>query len=282
MRVKVAGAAKALGGCSKLFCVVFAAVALVVSIEATPLSQDAFAQPQAVDFESPQHIVQGDPYTDTTPLTQEVVAETSAAEFEPPQHIVRGNPDRAEVALTFDCGPWVDRSYVTAILDALEQTGTRVTFFVTGQFIEKNGDIFARIARQHEVANHSYTHPNFSGLRPGDQTNELQWTEQLINSYGASSGGLWRSPFGAFNNEVIGNAAYSGFPRHIYWTFDSADWQPAVSPAVVHSRVVNGASNGAIVVQHCNSRQTAMVLPAILAGLQNRGFGVTTVSALLR
>ncbi len=72
--MKVAGAAKALGGYPKLFCVASAAVALVIFTEATPLSQDVFAKPRTADVELPSGIVQGDPSIDTTQFLRQVVA----------------------------------------------------------------------------------------------------------------------------------------------------------------------------------------------------------------
>lgn len=202
-------------------------------------------------------------------------------DFIAPQNIVRGNEERPEVALTFDCGPWVNRPYIEQILDVLEQSQTRVTFFVTGEFIRKNPDIFERIAASHEIANHSWYHPDFTKLSSEEQAQELNWTEDLIKTYGVTSKPMWRSPFGAFTNETIWNAAYNGYRLHIMWTVDSGDWQN-ISPETVQKRVVDGASNGAIVVSHCNSEQTAKKLESILIQLQERGFTPTTVSALLR
>ena len=132
-------------------------------------------------------------------------------DFIPPQNIEIGNTDRPEVALTFDCGPWVDRSYITRILDTLDQYEKHVTFFVTGEFIRKNPDIFERIAQKHEIANHSWYHPDFTKISTEEQTEELISTEDLIKTYGVSSLPMWRSPFGAFNNETIWNAAANGY-----------------------------------------------------------------------
>lgn len=68
------------------------------------------------------------------------------------------------------------------------------------------------------------------------------------------------------------------------WTIDSGDWQ-AISPEQVQYRVVSGARNGAIVVSHCNSQQTALVLEPIINELtdkEKKNLTITTVSALLR
>ncbi len=198
-----------------------------------------------------------------------------------PREISRGNTQRPEIALTFDCGPWVERSYIDRILDTLDQFGARATFFVTGIFIEKHPQVFERIAKTHEVANHSYSHPDFINLTPKDQTEELRKTETLAQQFGATLKPLWRAPFGARSPDVLQEAAKSGYPAHIFWTYDSGDWQD-ITAEKVRENVVGKAVNGAIVVAHCNSWQTAQELESILTQLQERGFTPTTVSALLR
>ena len=42
------------------------------------------------------------------------------------------------------------------------------------------------------------------------------------------------------------------------------------------------AANGAIIVQHCGSVQTATVLPQIIADLTAKGFRLVTITELLR
>ena len=204
-----------------------------------------------------------------------------ADDFIPPQNIVIGNTDRPEVALTFDCGPWVERSYITRILDTLDQYEKRVTFFVTGEFIRKNPDIFERIAQKHEIANHSWYHPDFTKISTEEQTGELISTEDLIKTYGVTSLPMWRSPFGAFNNETIWNAAANGYWLHVMWTLDSGDWQ-AIPAETVKNRVIQGSNKGSIIVSHCNSEQTSQVLEDEINGLEEKGLAVTTVSDLLR
>ncbi len=204
-----------------------------------------------------------------------------AAEAPEPVEFLRGDITKAQVALTFDCGPWVDRNYVTAILDALEQYGQRVTFFVTGQFIEAHPDIFAeRIAPRHEIGNHSYSHPDFPKSSPASIRREFRRTEELIAQYGASSHGMWRAPFGARTRRELDIAADEGYPTHIMWTTDSGDWLP-IPAERVRATVLNRAENGSIFVEHCNSWQSAIVLPDILWQLREWGMNVVPVSEII-
>ena len=79
-------------------------------------------------------------------------------------------------------------------------------------------------------------------------------------------------------------AASLGY-RPILWTTDSADWTPEATPESVFSHVVNGVSNGAIVVLHFDSPTTrdttAQVLPAAIDTLRANGYRLVTITELL-
>ena len=71
-----------------------------------------------------------------------------------------------------------------------------------------------------------------------------------------------------------------GWPYHIFWSADSGDWRE-ISAQEVRANVNRAARNGAIIVQHCGSTQTAEVLGGILSDLKARGFTIVPVSRLL-
>ncbi len=203
-------------------------------------------------------------------------APTSAEPFE----VFRGDPSHPHVALTFDCGPWVNSGYLNGILDALDEFGHRVTFFVTGQFLEKHGELFASRMARHEIANHSYSHPNFPRLPAEGMRQELRWTQEVAAGLGASTQGMWRAPFGARTARELWIAAEEGYPLHVMWSTDSGDWLPRPAERV-QATILNGAENGAVIVMHCNSWQTAAVLGSVLWQLREWGIGVVTVSELI-
>jgi peptidoglycan/xylan/chitin deacetylase (PgdA/CDA1 family) len=76
---------------------------------------------------------------------------------------VDDDPDDAEGRrLTFDAGANGDA--VPSILRTLRETGTPATFFLTGRFVETFPTYSGQIAAAHPVGNHSYDHPEFTGL----------------------------------------------------------------------------------------------------------------------
>lgn len=202
------------------------------------------------------------------------------AQLSEPHELFRGDATRPRVALTFDCGPWVNPGYINGILDSLDDYGHRVTFFVTGEFLAKHGPLFASRMTRHEIANHSYSHPNFPRLPTDRIRQEMRWTEELAAGLGATTMGIWRAPFGARTPRELWIAAEEGYPLHVMWSTDSGDWT-ARSAEYVRTTTLNGAVNGAVVVHHCNSWQTAAVLGSILWQLREWGIGVVTVSEVM-
>jgi peptidoglycan/xylan/chitin deacetylase (PgdA/CDA1 family) len=183
------------------------------------------------------------------------------------------------MALTFDCG--ASGVPTPAILDALRAAHVRSTFFITGRWAELYPELTRLIASEHEVANHSYSHPDFATMSDAQIQSEMLRGEQALNRAGVvSTKPLWRAPFGSRNDRIINLIAALGWPYEILWSADSGDWLE-ISPQEVRNRVNRAASNGAIIVQHCGSTQTAEILPAILSDLQGRGFRLVTVTEVI-
>ncbi len=224
---------------------------------------------------------------------QESGLSNAVKETEGGLEITKGTPRGRQVAFTFDCGPWVPRESIESILATLERSGIRATFFVTGQFIERYPDIFQRVAERHELGNHSYSHLSFPLLLPEEQRRELQRTEELAQSLGYTTRPFWRAPFGARNPELLRTGAEAGWPFHVFWTVqriagswvsgDSQDWRE-VSPWQVQQNVLGALDSlgpGTILLHHAGSSATAEALPAILAAVEERGYTIVPVSALL-
>jgi len=194
--------------------------------------------------------------------------------------VVRGNRERPELALTFDCG--ASGAPTPAILDALRAAGVRVTFFITGRWATMYPELTRRIAAEHEIANHSWSHPDFRELSNAQIVAQIQQADAALQAIaGAATQPLWRAPFGSRDNRILTAVRDAGWPYHIFWSADSGDWRD-ISPAEVRRNVGQAASNGAIIVQHCGSTQSAAVLGDILADLASRAFRVVSVSELLR
>jgi peptidoglycan/xylan/chitin deacetylase (PgdA/CDA1 family) len=168
------------------------------------------------------------------------------------------------------------------ILDALRVAQVRSTFFITGQWATIYPDLTRQIASEHEVASHSWSHPDFRTLSDAQIIQEMARAEEALSRIaGVNTQPLWRAPFGSRDNRILSLLRDAGWRYHIFWTADSGDWTE-ISPAEVRANVNRAARNGAIIVQHCGSVQTATVIGEIISDLQGRGFRLVTVSELLR
>jgi len=73
--------------------------------------------------------------------------------------IVRGPRGKSEIALTFDAGE--EAECFEDLIAALEGAHVHSTFFVTGNWAQKNRECAAAITKHgHEVGNHTWNHPN--------------------------------------------------------------------------------------------------------------------------
>ena len=193
---------------------------------------------------------------------------------------MRGDASFPQIALTFDAG--AAAGSVSELLDGLRDGAVRATFFVTGAFADRYPKIVARISAEgHEIANHSYSHPDFTKLSDRQMRDELRRaTVSLEAATGQSIAPLWRPPFGARDDRVLSLVENEGF-RSIYWTFDSGDWIEGTTTRQIITTDLGKAVNGAVIVHHVSPPTTAAAIPAVIDGLTRRGFELVTVSQLL-
>jgi peptidoglycan/xylan/chitin deacetylase (PgdA/CDA1 family)/gas vesicle protein len=207
--------------------------------------------------------------------TQE--ASSQATSIKPAaQEIFRGPADARQVALTFDAG--ADSDATPMILKALKDANVQATFFLTGKWVEANPGLTKKIAQDgHVIGNHTLSHPDLTKLTDDRVIEQLSATDDLIKqAVGYSSKPLFRFPYGARDARVLRTIAQQGY-RSIYWTTDSLDWKPEMTPEKVKGRVLGGLGNGAIILMHCGSGKTADCLPQLLAEIKNRGYDMVTI-----
>jgi peptidoglycan/xylan/chitin deacetylase (PgdA/CDA1 family) len=198
---------------------------------------------------------------------------------------LRGRADKPWVALTLDAG--ADAAPVPAMLKTLRDRGVKITFFLTGKWIKDNPELTRQIvADGHEIANHTFTHPDMRNLSDAAILKELGDTEALLEeTAGASSRPFFRPPFGAYDKRVLQLVISQGY-LPIYWTLDSLDsvGEPK-TPDFLFERITAKLPadklRGAIILAHCGSQPTADALPRILDRFAEMGFEVKKVSEVL-
>ncbi|MEO7909431.1 MAG: polysaccharide deacetylase family protein, partial [Roseiflexaceae bacterium] len=202
-----------------------------------------------------------------------------------PLLVQRGRTDRPWVSLTLDAG--ADAAPVPAMLKTLREHNVKITFFLTGKWIKDNPDMArAIVADGHEIANHTFTHPDMRNLSDAAILKELDDTEALLTEItGASSRPFFRPPFGAYDKRVLQLLVGAGY-LPIYWTLDSLDsvGEPKTPDFLlerVTAKLTPEKLRGAIILAHCGSQPTADALPRILDRFAEMGFEVKKLSEVL-
>lgn len=135
--------------------------------------------------------------------------------------IIAQDMDENYCALTFDDGPSI---YTPRLLDMLACYGIPATFFMVGRNAEHFPELVRRIeAEGHEVANHSYSHPNLRKLSMERKRAEIASTDAILRNIGVTPRFL-RPPYGAFD-EATENIARGLGLSIVLWSVDSKDWK---------------------------------------------------------
>lgn len=215
----------------------------------------------------------------STPM--ELSVATSASKVTATE-VARITTPKKLVALTFDAGS--SSKPVPSILRTLASQNLRCTFFLVGQWVERNPELAKQIAEAgHEIGNHSWSHPEFTSLSDERIREELLRTEEIIQQVcKLSTKPLFRPPYGARDQRVRQIVAEEGYLT-IYWSVDSWDSvKKDITPQTITERVMSRIRPGAIVLMHCGSEATAQALPQLLNALDSQGYQVVTVTELLR
>ncbi len=183
-----------------------------------------------------------------------------------------------EISITFDCAWGGDD--IPKLLDILEKYEVKATFFIVGDWMNKYSDNVKLIAKNgHEVANHSYTHPNMTLLKDEEIRKEILMANNKILELTGKQNNLFRPPYGAYNNLVIKTAKSMGqYP--IQWDVDSLDWKDLGVSAIIE-RVAQKVHNGSIILLHNDTKYTVSALPSLIENLRNKGYKFVTVSDLI-
>src|SRR5436853_2474794 len=104
--------------------------------------------------------------------------------------------DGPYIAMTFDDGP--SAKLTPKLLELLAAHHIKATFFLIGQNVAENPELVAREAREgHEIANHSWSHPNLAKMFDGGARGQLGKTTEAIRNAAGIGPTLLRPPYGS-------------------------------------------------------------------------------------
>jgi peptidoglycan-N-acetylglucosamine deacetylase len=188
--------------------------------------------------------------------------------------------DGPYIAMTFDDGP--SATLTPKLLDLLATHHIKATFFVIGENVAEHPEIVARAAREgHEIANHSWSHPNFGKMSDESVRRQLQQTDDAIKNATGKRPTLLRPPYGSITaREKRWIHDEFGYDI-ILWDVDPNDWKRP-GPAVVRTRILKETRPGSIVLSHDIHPGTIEAMPSTFDQLEAKGFKFVTVSELIR
>lgn len=180
------------------------------------------------------------------------------------------------VALTFDDGPC---SGTSRLLDGLKERGVNATFFLQGYKAEKNQEIIQRMIREgHQVANHSYNHPDMNTLSLDAAKEQFTRTDGIINSAtGGNGANYYRAPYGN-STEALRESLEGPL---FYWSLDTGDWDTR-NRAMIRDKIKRLIFDGAIVLSHDTVPATTDATFDVIDALQYQGYEFVTLKELFR
>ena len=183
------------------------------------------------------------------------------------------------IAWTVDDG--ADPEVVRAYAEFSRRTGTRLTFFINGQYpaFRQHRDLLLPLVKsgQLQIANHTYSHAALTSLTDEQIVQELTRNDEEIRRlFGVSSKPYFRPPYGYYDARVLAAAASCGFTRPVLWYGSLAD-SSNISSAEVYAYAEKYALAQHIVIGHLNYRGVVSELDRIRALLDRRVLKTVTI-----
>lgn len=184
------------------------------------------------------------------------------------------------IAITFDDGPTGNDDGLTErLLDALQERGVHATFFLCGYRIKDFNSMMDRYLEEgHEVGNHTMDHLLLTSQVDDGGYEQVKSNNKLIKEYTGQKPTVMRPTGGAYDDQVKKKMKKLGLPM-ILWSVDTLDWKYRDADSV-RDRILEGAEDGAIVLEHDLYETTVEGVLEAIDELQEDGYAFVTVSEL--
>ena len=192
--------------------------------------------------------------------------------------IYNGNRDKNNISLMFNV--YWGSEYIEDILNVLEKYNVHTTFFVGGQWVEKEAEKLKIIYdKGHEIGNHGYFHKDQEYLSYDQNYDEINVNHKLVQSIIDVEMNLFAPPSGSFNKATLEACSNLGY-QTIMWSKDTIDWRDKDSN-IIYNRATNNIIGGDLILVH-PTENTLKALPLMLEFYKLNNLNVTTVSECLK
>lgn len=212
------------------------------------------------------------------PDSQETISNSLVQGKELPIYCVE--TDKPQISLSFDAAWGNDDT--AKLLEILKKHNVKVTFFMTGGWIEKYpDDVKAIAAAGHDLGNHSENHKQMSQLSAEQCKDELMKPHEKVKKLTGKDMMLFRPPFGDYNDTLIQVCSENKyFP--IQWDVDSLDWKDYDAATIIKKVTEHKhLGNGSIILCHNGAKHTAEALDEMLTTLKMKGYELVPISQLI-
>ena len=182
------------------------------------------------------------------------------------------NESDKRIELTFDQG--YENGYTARILDTLKEKNVKATFFLVGDYAEKNPELVKRMIEEgHTVGNHTQNHPSMPTLTADEIKTEVMTLHDYVKKHFGYEMTELRPPMGEFSEFSLDETSKLGYTTKL-WSFAYKDWltddQP--DPAYAKEKLIGAAHEGAIYLLHSVSSTNAEILGDVIDGIRAKGF----------
>ena len=172
--------------------------------------------------------------------------------------------------LTFDDGPVP--GVIEQLLDLLDIHQIKATFFVIGSRAEQNPRLITEIhQRQHDIANHSFSHPEFHKISHAEKILQIDKTNQIIKKITGQSCSLFRAPQGRWDIKLL-LAMLKKQITAVHWSRDSMDFLKEPAEKIVERFLKQPVKSGDIILFHDDDNACVDALAILIPQWLEQGY----------
>jgi peptidoglycan/xylan/chitin deacetylase (PgdA/CDA1 family) len=170
------------------------------------------------------------------------------------------------------------------VLDVLEKSSSKATFFCIGDNVRKYPDVFKRILeRGHTIGNHTFNHLNGWKTETTKYIENTSLCEEQLDKFWPDrlprTSSLFRPPYGRITKNQIRTLNQY---KIIMWDVLSHDYNQSLSAEACLRRSIDATRNGSIVVFHDSikaEKNMTLALPRFIDYFMEKGYTFKSIPA---